>query len=60
MCQEIRKSQIGQVHIGGCMHVFVLEYHADSGDVAEDSDDENDRVDHRYGNDSGQRKMLRP
>ena len=42
------------------MHVFVLEYHADSGDVSEDADDENDRVDHGYGNDSGQRKMLRP
>ena len=42
------------------MHVFVLEYHAYGWDVAEDSNDENDRVDNSYRNDSGQRKMLRP
>ena len=41
------------------MHVFVLEDHTDGGDVAQDANDENDRVDDGNWNDSGQRKMLR-
>ena len=53
--EQIGDGEVGKVHIGGRVHVLVLQDDQDGRDVAEDSHNEDCSVDDRDGDDGGQR-----
>ena len=57
MCKQIRDCQICQVKVGGCLHVLVPADDKTGGDVAEDANDKDDKVDDADGENGAQRKV---
>ena len=57
--EQIGDGQIGEVHVGGRLHVLVPEDDEARGDVAEHAEHEDDGVHDRDGDDGGERQVRR-
>ena len=59
MSEQVWEGQVGEVDVGGRLHVLVPEDDETRGDVAEHAEDEDDGVHHRDGHDGGERQVAR-
>ena len=58
MSEQVWEGQVGEVDVGGRLHVLVPEDDETRGDVAEHAEDEDDGVHDRDGHDGGERQVA--
>ena len=59
MGEQVRHGEVCEVHVGGRVHVLVLDDDETRHDVAEDADREDDRVEHADRHDRREREVGR-
>jgi len=58
MCEEIGDGQVGEVDVGGRVHVLVLQDDENGGDVAQHAHHEDTSVNDGDGDDGGEWQVL--